>query len=69
MPLITRIGGMAKRIKDATAVPSDVLSGKVFYNNEGRQIGNASLSNVKTVIISKNNKIPLTKIGTVEFLA
>ena len=41
MPLIARSGGMAKRIKDATAVPSDVLSGKVFYNNQGRQIGSA----------------------------
>ncbi len=66
MPLIARSGGMAKRIKDATAVPSDVLSGKVFYNNQGRQIGKASLSNFKTVVISKNNKIPLTKIGTVD---
>lgn len=28
-----------KRIKDATALPSDVAKGKVFYNNDGRQEG------------------------------
>lgn len=28
-----------KKINDATAVPSDVMSGKVFYNNDGRQVG------------------------------
>lgn len=27
------------KIKDATALPSDVAKGKVFYNNEGRQVG------------------------------
>lgn len=29
----------SKYIKDATALPEDVISGKVFYNNGGRQIG------------------------------
>lgn len=27
------------KIKDATAAPQDVMTGKVFYNNEGRQEG------------------------------
>ena len=27
------------KIKDATALPSDVLNGKIFYNNNGRQVG------------------------------
>lgn len=27
------------KIKDATALPEDVRKGKVFYNNQGRQIG------------------------------
>lgn len=30
---------MGGKIKDATATPQDVMTGKVFYNNEGRQIG------------------------------
>lgn len=28
------------RIKDATATPDDVMQGKVFYNNDGKQVGN-----------------------------
>lgn len=39
MPLLVRGGGGGKKIKDATAVPSDVAAGKVFYNNNGRQVG------------------------------
>ena len=30
------------KIKDATATPQDVMTGKVFYNNEGRQVGSKS---------------------------
>ncbi len=39
MPVLMRGGGGGKKIKDATAVPSDVAKGKVFYNNSGRQVG------------------------------
>lgn len=42
MPVLMRGGGGGKKIKDATAVPSDVAVGKVFYNNDGRQVGNNS---------------------------
>ena len=27
------------KIEDATAIPSDVLKDKIFYNNNGRQVG------------------------------
>ena len=35
------IYGLPRRgkIKDATAIPSNVLKNKIFYNNDGRQIG------------------------------
>lgn len=39
MPVNTSGIYIPKRIKDATANSSDVLSGKVFYNNNGRQVG------------------------------
>ena len=35
--------GGGKIIKDATALPEDVASGKVFYNNAGRQVGTFSM--------------------------
>lgn len=39
------------KIKDATALPSDVAKGKVFYNNDGRQEGtNEPLKAYKYVI-------------------
>lgn len=41
MPVLIRgIFSGGGKIKDATAWPRDVRSGKVFYNNQGRQIGN-----------------------------
>ena len=41
------------KIKDATALPSDVASGKIFYNNQGRQEGTANIKNIKTVTLIK----------------
>ena len=55
MPVLMRGGGGGKKIKDATAVPSDVASGKVFYNNGGRQIGTGELVPLKKIV---NIKIP-----------
>lgn len=37
--IFNKIPGGGKKIKDATALPSDVRQGKVFYNNNGRSIG------------------------------
>lgn len=39
MPLLVRGGGGGKSIKDATAVPWDVRSGKTFYGANGKQTG------------------------------
>lgn len=60
MPVLMRGGGGGKKIKDATAVPSDVAKGKVFYNNNGRQVGNNS--NPWTDL--KSIEITLPKYGT-----
>lgn len=48
-----------KRIKDATALPNDVMKGKIFYNNDGRQVGTGEMIRVKSVILPEieNNKI------------
>lgn len=70
MPLITRTGGMTKKIKDATAVPSDVLSGKVFYNNQGRQVGSAPpqiIDDLRTKVIDLTNRSTTTKKFTSGF--
>lgn len=42
------------KIKDATATPQDVMTGKVFYNNEGRQVGLADIFPYFTAKIPKN---------------
>lgn len=47
------------KIKDATALPSDVAKGKVFYNNDGRQVGTGP--QVKSILIPK-----YTGLGVVE---
>lgn len=41
------------KIKDATALPSDVAKGKVFYNNSGRQVGTGTV--LKMIEISVPN--------------
>lgn len=52
MPVLIRgIFSGGGKIKDATALPSDVAKGKVFYNNDGKQIGtNEPLKAYKYVI-------------------
>ncbi len=39
------------RIKDATATPDDVMQGKVFYNNDGRQVGISNSIRLKSILI------------------
>lgn len=39
MPVILSGTNLTKSITDATAIPADVSEGKIFYNNEGRQVG------------------------------
>ena len=65
MPLTASGIYLPNKIKDATALPEDVSSGKIFYNNDGKGIGTLSES-IKTIInvnkneifdISKNKKI------------
>ena len=59
MPVLIRgIFSGGGKIKDATAVPSDVASGKVFYNNDGRQVGSGN--SVKSFMFypSKNTSNP-----------
>lgn len=45
------------KIKDATALPSDVAKGKVFYNNEGRQVGNKDFLEEKVASFSINKSM------------
>ena len=57
MPVLMRGGGGGKKIKDATAVPSDVAAGKVFYNNDGRQVGTGEM--MKCFQFHKNKGEPI----------
>ena len=49
-----------KKIKDATATSSDVLTGKVFYNNDGKQIGiyEELIPDLKSIIITNVSSLP-----------
>ena len=50
------IRGVAKKpIIDATALPGDVLSGKIFYNNDGRQTGTFEVPVKKLIATAKQN--------------
>lgn len=39
MPVLMRVSGGGKKTKDATALPEDVRSGKIFYGKDGKQTG------------------------------
>lgn len=66
MSIIIPNGGHV--INDATAMPEDVVSGKVFYNNEGKVEGTLPLSEYTEV---KSVNIPVTadtsKSNTVDY--
>lgn len=57
MPLLVRGGVGGKSTKDATAVPGDVKKGKIFYNNQGRQIGTAELLATKIFRFEKGTEL------------
>lgn len=63
MPVLMRGGGGGKKIKDATAVPGDVAQGKVFYNNDGRQVGNGKTLKTYVINIPKNTEFTDESIG------
>lgn len=52
--------GGGKIIRDATALPGDVQTGKIFYNNRGRQIGTAKIAMETTKLYAKGY-IPQTE--------
>ena len=58
MPAIIRgIFGGGGKIKDATATPQDVMTGKVFYNNHGKQIGTAEILAIKIFRFEKGTEL------------
>ncbi len=57
MPVLIRgIFSGGGKIKDATALPEDVASGKVFYNNDGRQVGNGEIIKKYTFPLARGTK-------------
>lgn len=49
-------------ITDATATVDDVLKDKIFYNNDGRQVGTASIPKVMCI------DIPVGTVGRTKFI-
>lgn len=48
------VNTVQRSIIDATAVPSDVANGRIFYNNDGKQVGTSKI--LKSVTLVKGNK-------------
>lgn len=57
MPLLIRgiFSGGGGKIKDATALPENVEEGKIFYNNNGRQVGTKQTVKTKMLDFPQNS--------------
>lgn len=51
-------------ITDATASPSNVLSGKIFYNNDGKQVGTLDVTNPKSKVLTPGYITDITPLQT-----
>lgn len=65
--LLPQMGG-GKKIKDATALPEHVANGKVFYNNDGRQVGNGNFLEEKTIQLTARRHLSSSSSNVVEYI-
>lgn len=69
MPVLMRGGGGGKKIKDATAVSSDVAKGKVFYNNNGRQVGSLVTYGKEIITLKKTTVLASTDTRPIVYIS
>lgn len=66
MPVIIRgLSGLSKKIKDATATPADIVSGKVAYGNDHARMTGTHVCQpkIETITIKKNQETVITPKG------